>query len=49
MENKLLDYIPDAEKFEDVIKVIDTNDSKEKKIKIYADPVKQKAILYFDK
>ncbi|MHA1146626.1 MAG: PEP/pyruvate-binding domain-containing protein [Promethearchaeota archaeon] len=49
MQNKLLKYISDAAKYENVIKVIDTNDTAQKKIKIYADPVKQKAILYFDK
>ncbi|MFX1258114.1 MAG: PEP/pyruvate-binding domain-containing protein [Promethearchaeota archaeon] len=47
--NKLLDYLPDAEKYENIIKIIENSEEQKKKVKIFADPVKQVAILYLEK
>ena len=46
--NKFLDYLPDAENYANVIKVIDVSRKDNKKMKIYADPVKQRGILYLE-
>ena len=46
-ENKLVELIPEARKYENIIKIIEESD--EIRIKLYADPVKQKAILYLEK
>ena len=46
MPNKFLEYLPDAKKFEHIIKVFHTSEGDNKKLKIYADLVKQVAILY---
>ena len=49
MKNKLTELISDAEKYEDLIKVIDNSDiNYNKRIKIYADPVLQIGILYIE-
>ena len=44
--NKFFEYLPDAKKYENIIKVFDSSEKENKKFKIYADSVKQVAILY---
>ena len=46
-ENKLGESIPEAKEYEKILKVIE--ESAEPKIKLYADPVKQEAILYLER
>ena len=48
MPNRFLEYLPDANKYDNIIKVIEFSEEEKKKIKIYADPVKQVAILYLE-
>ncbi len=46
MPNKFLEYLPDANKYENIIKIIEISEDEKKRIKVFADPVKQVAILY---
>ncbi len=49
MKNNLIKILPEAEKYADIIKVIETNDETEKlTIKVHADTINQTAILYID-
>ena len=48
MPNRFLEYLPDANKYENIIKVIEFSEEEKQIIKIYADPVKQVAILYLE-
>ena len=49
MQNYLPKLLPEAEKYQDIIKVFqNSNQVREPKMQFYADPVKQIAILFLE-